>query len=241
MRPSRALRLALAALGMLATALAHVSAAQAGGVTTDATPISATQIQVHWHWWENPGYPTGHPEWVGYDLYRTASGPGGCAPQERLNPEILARVPGGDQDVSFLDTTPVPGTPYLYSVHLVDANRQPVYFTYPACESPCSPPAWAMCPDLFAPLTEGTVTDWGWAVLISGCAGGCYGSFYISNPAANALRPYAGTGQPVRVWGDGGCGAVEGCGMSLDHWELGGCVVTPTRRTSWGALKSHYR
>ena len=241
MRLPDSIRLALVALFIVAVCLAQPSALRAGGLSTDAAAVSPTQIRVHWLWWENPDYPTGHPEWVGYDLYRHATGASCGGADERLNAGIIARVPGQDQDVSFLDTTPVPGTAYTYRVSLVDVNRQPLYFPSPACESPCSPPAWAMCPAYSAPMTEGTVEDWGWAVLIRGCAGGCFGSFYISNPAADALRPYAGTGQAVRVYGLAGCGSVEGCAMSLDHWELGGCAATPARGSSWGALKSHYR
>jgi hypothetical protein len=239
MVPHRPVRLAALAV-FAAVALAVLSAAaHAGALSTSAAAASPTQILVQWSWWEDPAYPTGHPEWVGYDLYRRATGT--CGDWVRLNPDVIARVPGQVQDLSFLDSTPATATAYQYQVRLVDVSRVQLFLLAPACYSPCSPPAFAMCPDLSAPLIEGTVTDWGWAVLVQGCQGSCWGGFYISNPAADALRPYAGTGQAVRVWGPSGCGSIEGCGMGLDHFELTACISTPARRTTWGALKSHYR
>jgi hypothetical protein len=234
-----AVRFAACAL-LAAVALAvPATPAGAGALSTYASAASPTQILVRWSWWEDANQPTGHPEWVGYDLVRRAVAT--CGAWTRLNPDVIARVPGQSQELSFLDTSPTSATAYEYRVRLVDSNRDELFLLSPACGSPCSPPSFAMCPDLSAPLIEGTVEDWGWAVFVIGCASGCWGGFYISNPEANLLRPYAGTGQVVRIYGQSGCGTVEGCGMSLDHFELGGCDATPARRATWGTLKSRYR
>lgn len=228
--------LALVALAALA---ACRTAALAGALSTGAQAASPSQILVSWSWWEDPSYPTGHPEWVGYDVYRQATAT--CGAWVRLNPDVIARVPGQDQSCSWLDTTPASATAYAYQVRLVDANRDAVILLAPACLSPCSPPAYATCPDASAPLVTGTVTDWGWAVQVIGCAGGCWGAFYVQNPDADALRPYAGGGQAVSLWGTATCGTTEGCALRLDHFALATCGSTPVRRDTWGTLKSRYR
>ncbi len=233
-------------MSLLATVLAAAIAAlapafaRAGALDVGASAASSTSIRLSWSWWEDPSYPTGHPEWVGYDLYRRASA--GCGEWVRLNPDLIARVPGQTQSCSWLDTTPTPATAWTYQVRLVDANRDAVLLPPPACtSSPCSPPGYAACPDASAPLVVGAVTDWGWAVQVTGCADGCWGAFYVANPAADALRPYAGSGQAVALYGTAQCGTVEGCALQLDHFELAACGSTPVRRSTWGTLKSRYR
>jgi hypothetical protein len=213
--------------------------ARAGSLYTGAAAASPSSILVSWTWVEYPEYPTGQPQWVGFDVWRRAAAT--CGAWERVNPAMIARTPGVTQSESFLDTTPVPATTYEYRVRLVDANRDFVYFAAPDCMWPCNPPAYAMCPDLASPVIEGTVSEWGWAVLVSGCTNGCWGTAYVENPLADELRPYVGTGQSLRVFGHAACGTMEGCAMQVDHFELGDCGSTPARRSSWGALKSHYR
>jgi hypothetical protein len=228
------------ALGLIVAGTAPLAGASiAGSLSTMASAASPTTIRVAWSWWEDPANPTGHPEWVGYDVWRRASA--ACGEWVRVNPDIVARTPGVTQDASYLDATAAPATTYEYRVRLVDASRTPLMFPPPDCLWPCNPPAFAMCPDYSAPLVVGTVSEWGWAVLVTGCSSGCWGAFYVENPAADALRPLAGTGLAVAIYGGTQCGTVEGCALTLDHFESAGCGPTPARRASWGALKSHYR
>ena len=124
---------------------------------------------------------------------------------------------------------------------MVDAFRNPVYPGAPYCW-PCS--AWdnAGCPASTIPVTQGTIEDWGWAVAITPCQYSCYGYAYVEGPAADQLRPYAGTSTTLKLYGDMYCGTVEGCSLQLDRYEVAACNITvPVRPRSWGGLKSHYR
>jgi hypothetical protein len=228
--------LAVAAALLAASLLGSI--AQAGQVSTWCAAEGAASIRVNWTWYEDPSNPTARPDWVGYDLYRTPTSV--CGDAVRLNAEIIPRVVGQTHDFTFLDTTPATATAYVYSVKLVDADRNILYMIHPDCEWPCSAPAYSEVPALSAPYMEGTVADWGWAAFVQGCAG-CWGSFYVSGPVGQQLRAYANTGQVVRLWGQPGCGSTEGCGMQVDHYELLGlCGATPARHETWGSLKSRY-
>ncbi|HEX4936563.1 MAG TPA: hypothetical protein VFV33_25455, partial [Gemmatimonadaceae bacterium] len=82
--PARLRFLATLVIGLAAVpAAAHAY----GDLTATANAISATEIEIVWQWYESdPPDPTGHPEWVGYDLYRR--NPAECSPWVRLNAEI---------------------------------------------------------------------------------------------------------------------------------------------------------
>ncbi len=211
----------------------------AGWLSTSAAAVSPSSILVSWGWWEDPAYPTGHPEWVGYDVYRRPLA--ACGPWVRVTTESVPRTFGQSQQASYLDVTPASVTTYEYRVHLVDASRNDVIFGPPECMWPCNPPAYAMCPALSAPILVGHVIDWGWGVHIESCGSECPAAGFVDNPFADALRPYAGTGQAVAIYGTTACGMTEGCAIQLDHFALADCGVTPAQRRTWGALKSIYR
>ena len=77
--PARLRFLAALVIGLAvvpAVARAH------GDLTATANAISATEIEIVWQWYEfDPPDPAGHPEWVGYDLYRR--NPAECSPWVR--------------------------------------------------------------------------------------------------------------------------------------------------------------
>ena len=75
----------------------------------------------------------------------------------------------------------------------------------------CAPHAWESIPKLAGPVTVGTIgQDLGWAVIITPCAEGCWYSFTVAEPRASELRPYLGTGQVFRFYGDELFGTFEG-------------------------------
>jgi hypothetical protein len=228
-----------AAVGTAAAFLPAYGTAWAGSMTVDAAGISATQISVQWTFYEDPLNPVAHPEWIGYDVYRRT--PADCGAWVRITSDPVPRVVGQTHTATVVDTPPESGPLCEYRVWMVDAARQQVLLGPTDCSPPCSPPAYASCPALASPLVVGTVSDLGWAVLLSPCSGTCLGSFYVENPAAESLRTHAGTGEVVRAFGIPYCGTVEGCGMFLDHYDLSTCGSTPARRTTWGRLKLRYR
>jgi hypothetical protein len=233
----RATRFILTSVGI---ALFVAGAARGGVLSVSAGSASPTQVLVQWTFTETPGYPAGRPEWVGYDVWRRSVAD--CGDWVLLNPDVIPRVVGLTHSGSFLDTPPVTSATWRYDVRTVDASRVRVPMGLPDCEPPCPPPAYAACPDLSAPMVVGSVTgDMGWAVMLSPCPSGCWGTFYVPEPAATALRVYFNTGQTLVVFGTPYCGTVEGCGLALDRFQPGACGATPVRRTSWGRLKSVYR
>lgn len=234
---------ALAVALALGAAAAATDARAAGDLNATANANAAGEISIDWSWTEyDPAqFPVvGRPDWVGYDLLRRE--PGACSPWVRLNDEIMPRVPGASHSGTFVDAPPATGVTYEYRLVMVNAAHEPIVLVWPeGCEPPCSPHAWESVPKLAAPVTIGTVTDWGWAVLVEACPGSCWSSFYVPEPGASLLRPYAGTGQAFRIHGDEGCGSVEGCGIALDRFEPADCGITPAARSGWGRLKIRYR
>jgi len=100
----------------------------------------------------------------------------------------------------------------------------------------------ASCPQYTAPITQGTLDDWGWALHVEPCAGSCYDGFYFSGPIADELRPYAGLGVSVRLYGTGFCGTVEGCALQPVGYDFQNpCGPTAVLRSSWGRVKAIYR
>ena len=225
-----------AATSLIVLAGLH-SAAHAGTYFTDASCGDSSHVTVHWTWYEDPQRPTGHPEWLGYDVLRRSLAD--CGSFVRVNAEPFVRIPGANQSYAYTEAPPASHTTFKYRVIPVDANRQEVSLGA-SCDL-CAEDGWASCPDFSAPLTQGTLLDLGWALVVEPCVDGCHDSFYFSDPRASELRPYAGTDIALRFYGRAACGGVEGCSLEIDHYDLMPCGSTPTVRESWGHTKSVYR
>ena len=225
-----------AAMSLLFTA----GRATAGDLNATAGCDPSNRVLVEWSFYETPGNPVNRPEWTGYDVYRRDVA--GCSAWTRLNDAVIPRVVGASHGGSWLDAPPAFTTLYEYKVVPVDAAGNAVVMPYPDCEPPCVSHTWASCPALSAPLTVGTIgPDMGWAVVVQPCGDGCWGGFYVAEPGASALRPYAGTGTVLDLFGTEYCGTVEGCGMNLQRFAPDGCGPTAGLRRSWGGLKLRYR
>jgi hypothetical protein len=178
--------------------------------------------------------PYAYPDWVGFDIQRRAVP--GCGEFETINADVIPRVIG-TTTYYFGGTPPSPGTLYEYIVRPVDLDRQLVLI--PAFCQPCV--AYETCTPLTTPFTAGTLTDVGWAVFVMNpCP--CYPPAYVENPQADAIRPYAGTGATLRLFGQPGCGTVEGCALHLEHFEIvPSCEITAASARTWGQVKIRYR
>jgi hypothetical protein len=238
-RPLQIVGLALALA--LALTLSAGTARASGDLYATANAISATQIEIQWEWYEfNPEAPALYPEWIGYDLYRR--NPAECSDWVRLNDVIFPRVLGATHGGTIVDTPPAALVTWEYELRPVDIARNTVVIIGGYCEPPCVPHAWESIPKLVGPVTIGTVEmDLGWAVYIFGCPGSCWYGFYVEGEAADQLRPYLGTGDAFRFYGDESFGGFEGSALFLDRFEPADCGVVPTKRTSWGKIKTIYR
>jgi hypothetical protein len=97
------------------------------------------------------------------------------------------------------------------------------------------------CPPNSAPITVGTLQELAQGfVYVIPCPGTCYPGPFFSGGVPSELEPYVGTGTTFSFFGQVACGGVEGCALTVDHWESGTCV-TPARAPSWGRLKTIYR
>jgi hypothetical protein len=139
------------------------------------------------------------------------------------------------------DPLPASNVTYEYLVVMVDAQRQDV--GYPDVFNDDN--GFASCPAQSAPIATGTIDyDLGWAVQFSSCDDSpCTLFGYIEGPMAEELRPFTGTGTPLRLYGDVHCGTVEGCSIAVDRWEFGECGTTgvPPRLATLGRIKAAYR
>ncbi len=219
-----------------------IPASHAGLQTNGASCTGPQEITFAWNWHEYPAYPSGHPEWVGWDVLRRPIDT--CGPFERINAVSFPRPYGESHSHSLVDTPPVTGETYEYQAIPVDADRNRVWgFVYPECDSPCAPPTWASCPEASAPLTIGEVQDWQWALFVQPCAGSCYPGFHLPPGAVEQeLRAQGRIGTGVKLYGLAGGWGVEGPSVDPTGWEPGGCDdITPIGRTTWGALKTIYR
>ena len=210
-------------LALLVPSLARADGAIFGGAVCG----SGNTVDVQWTFLEDSPY--GHPEWVGYDVFRRAIDP--CGAFVRLNADIIPRG-DGNHSRSFTDTPPASGVAYEYKVVPVDASRNPLSFYGVLGDF------FMSCPDGSAAIAHGTIEDIGWALLVHPCAESCGGG-YIENPPDD-LQAYAGTGEAVRIFGHVGCGTVEGCAIQVDRFEPAACVPVPTEPTTWGNLKARY-
>jgi hypothetical protein len=232
-------RVALVGIASLVGIAALAGSSRAGVLTASATCAGGTGITFSWSFYEDPALPTGHAEWVGYDVRRRSISP--CSPFIRVSAHPYPRTPGATENFTYTEVPPISGRTYEYQVVLVDANRQEISPGLLACEC-YARNGWASCPEFSAPLTQGTLEDWGWALHVQPCPGTCYDAFYFEGPLVAELRPYAGTGVPVRLYGSGFCGTVEGCAMNVAYYDfLSPCGSTPALRSSWGRVKAIYR
>jgi hypothetical protein len=230
-------------LSLLAMMLVSGIARAAGDLNMTANATGTSQITLEWSWYEyDPSSPVTRPDWVGYDLYRRD--PAQCTDWVRLNASIIPRVPGVSHDGTFVDTPPVPQVTWEYKLIMVDAARNEIILIWPeGCEPPCEPHAWESIPKLAGPVTIGSVTqDLGWAVIITPCPNGCWYTFVVSEPGgADALRPYLGSGETFRFYGEEFFGTFEGSYLTVDHIEPAACTPVAATRSTWGKVKVLYR
>ena len=232
---------ALALVTSLGIIAAQPGVSRAGVITASASCAGGNSITFIWSFYEDPNFPTGnHPEWVGYDVQRRSLSSSSCSAFVRVNAQPYARTPGVSESFTYTEAPPTTFRTYEYRVILVDANRHEIPTSQVACEC-FARNGWASCPQYSAPLTQGTLEDIGWALIVHPCAGTCYDSFYFSGPLAEELRPYAGTGTGVRFYGSGFCGTIEGCAMNPAYYQFMACDATPVVRSSWGRVKAIYR
>lgn len=231
-------RFALACVVSFAMMAAAVALAHAGTYTASSTTNPDGTVTVQWSYGENPSYPSGRPDWVGYDVLRATFGT--CGTFERINDTIFPRVIGENQSYTFTDTPPASNAGYAYNVIPVDANRQPLALLFPDCDL-CSGRAYATTPLHSVPATQGTLQDIGWTLLVQPCASGCWPGCYVAGAMLQSLRAYADGSTIVRLYGDMACEGFEGCALNVTQYELVTCDAVPTARTSWGRLKAIYR
>lgn len=169
-------------------------------------------------------------------MYRRTVDP--CGAYVRVNDQPYPRGPTGDSH-TYTEMPPARERTYEYRVAFVDAHRQELDLGYDCFH--CAKSGWASCPQFSAPVTHGTLEDWGWALLVRPCAA-CYLEGYISGSSAeDELRQYAGTDEAVRIYGTVNCATTEGCAFLVDHYEFAACPATPVLHTSWGRVKAIHR
>jgi hypothetical protein len=199
-----------------------------------STCASSDSLYVIWTLYDATADPTAHPEWVGYDVLRRALP--GCDAYVRANDQSIPRLAGQTHTRYFGEVVPATGTLYEYRVIAVDASHQQIFL--PGFCAPCD--VYQSCPPFSAPVTVGTLLEEASWLRVSPCPGSCYPAALLEGPIADELRPYAGTTTAFQFFGTVSCGGVEGCALSVDHWDLSSCV-TPTATRSWGRLKTIYR
>jgi hypothetical protein len=229
---SRLWTLLVISLGLVATT---GRTSHAGGFFGYVDWPDSSTIAFHFGYWEDPNNPAGHPEWVGFDVLRRSVAD--CGPFVRVNDQPYPREPGQSYNYTYTESPPERRTTYMYRVIAVDANRQQLSVP---CEWPCLGYTWASSPRFSAPATQGTLSDWGWALFITPTASTCYGSFYFEGYWAEELRPLVGTGTVVNLYGSPACGTIEGCAIGVDHYDIVDRPV-PVRAATWGRLKAIYR
>lgn len=209
-----------------------------GYLTTTATSGAGTTASVHWEWSQIPDSPADPAAWVGYDVLRRPAAP--CGEFVRITPTPVLRMPGVSEAFTIQDALPASAALYQYRVVPVDAQRNALTLGWQVCDQ-CVWNAWVSGPDLSAPIVVGTLLDMGWALQVQPCGDGCYPLGYVDREWATTLRPYAGTGTVLAIYGTATCGTVEGCAFVVDHVAATACTVTPARASTWGRLKAAYR
>lgn len=244
--PTLTLRLCtLALFGLALLLLGTVPAYAASGLTEFEAHCSDSGIVIHFTYVEDPLAPTGHPEWTQFALRRGSSFEPLPTCLGGYGQGTLAYIPrtGTTQSYTYVH---VPeswnATDYFdFSVAPLTAQYQEIYGLFGGYDR-------SGCPLETAPAVMGTLEDLGWALRTVPCpAYGCGGLALIKEPWASQLRPYAGTGQAFLFYGEVNCGTSwEGgvaCNISIHHVEPIDCPAppVPTRRGSWGQLKTMYR
>lgn len=213
----------------------------AGELITRASCANGSQVSLEWTFAETET-PVAYPEWIGYDVYRRPLP--GCGPFVRVNAQPFPRMFGTTHSHSLSETPPEPARTYEYRVAPVDASRNEVQLVDGrfSC-SPCIRNVWTNCPELSAPMIQGTLVDFIWTLGVSPCAGSCYPSVYLENWSEfKGLAALAGTDTVVHFYGRINCETVEGCGMTVERYEVAPCRgTTPVVRATWGRLKTLYR
>jgi hypothetical protein len=223
----RSCLLAFASLAMLVAASRTAQAQYVSAYTACAPPDSVYVI-----WLAYDPSPAAYPDWVGYDVMRRVLP--GCNDFVQANQAIIPRA--GITTIYFQELAPPAGSVVEYRVRAVDVNHQEQFI--PGFCTPCQ--SYLNCPQFSSPITVGTLISAGGFVYVTPCPGTCYPAPYLDPQTAAQLAPYVGTSTTFRFFGQVTCGGVEGCSMSVDHWETSTCV-TSTTVSSWGRIKTIYR
>ena len=229
---------ALTLTGITACLALSPGLAAAGSYNASASCDASGVVSVSWTYYEDPVYPSGHPEWVGYDVLRHSLDH--CEPDARVNATTFARTPGLTQSYVYTETAAASGITYEYRVIMVDASHNQLFLGFPECDL-CSSQAFASCPQYSGPITQGALQNIGGMLFVQPCATGCFQSFYLSAPWPPELNEYVGTGTAIRFYGTATCGTVEGCALAVSRYDVAGCDATPARHPTWRALTAIYR
>lgn len=200
-----------------------------------------SQITIDWTWYEY--LPTGHPEWIGWDVLRRQVGD--CGAYTRLNAESFPRGEG-NQSYSLTDTPPLSNRTYEYRCIPVDAEHREILDLNHFWTNERT--AFITCPERSAPVVRGSLHGDA-MIFVDPCQNGCYEPFYLlfsyldehDPQGAQELRSNVGSGVTFDLYGYAGCGSVEGCGFSVTGFERVACDAVPALPTSWGRLKVLYR
>jgi hypothetical protein len=214
--------------------------------TASAFPIIQTGVSesaggdVAFTWYHSGGAYAGY-EWAGFDVWRRALDD--CSHWERVTAQPYpinsgTPIPDGYNTYQYQHTDhPPAGHSYEYRLRFVDANRNEV----PRGPCDCSISSYVSTPQFTTPIYHGRLRDHGWAAYVDPCVESCGPPGYIS-PIPEALVPYLDTDTALNIYGRAGCGSLEGCSISVDHFEVVVCDdIVPARRTSWGQVKTIYR
>jgi hypothetical protein len=232
-------------LPLLALALAAGASLFPGTARPDSTVLASidcsdsTRVVVQWTFVADPTLPVLPGQWTGWDVERRTVAD--CGAWERATVTPFAHTPDRTESFTFTEPPARMRTTYQYRLVMVDAQRRPLVPAPGECYD-CNPMLYAACPIASAPLTHGTAFDLGWAVFVFPCTGSCFTSLDVEGAAADPLRPFAGTGTAVRLYGIPGCGTIEGCALQLDHFDVPSCdAIVPAAPATWGRLKLRYR
>ena len=227
----------LSAVLLVSILTSTTTPARGGTLTANASNPDASTIMVSWTFSEDPDHPSGHPEWVGFDIVRRPAE--SCEGDVRLNEQPFPRTLNESTSGSFTDPSPAQHKLFRYDVIPVDANRNPVDLGGD-CRA-CSGSAWASSPASSAPVI-GTLTDIGWTLTVTPCQSTCYPALYIEQCCSDQLRSLADGVTPVALYGATVCGSVEGCAITVDQFLVSTCSPPlETRARTWGGLKQLYR
>lgn len=126
------------------------------------------------------------------------------------------------------------GTEYVYSVEVVDSDRNLLdgwlefdYYEYLAF-------AWFGGPPL---VGIGTVVDGPYGWQLNPCPSTCFGSVFLE--PGYAVDVYANTGINVALFGTTFCNW-EGCFITASSAFPTECGPVPTREASWSSLKAKF-